>query len=256
MSKPNRDTIHNIYVKVVTGSDNDYRSRDITLNILKYLQLKMPLLIQMGVDVKINKIRSQDLQNPRLIEAIRQKGIVRLPALITTNNVYIGFKDIIDVYENNIKIFMSMNTQKKKSIPPQVKKVVFADDLDEYYKSEMTLAKANKDTEEEDFGEGADMMNSYRNRMENRDTSSSSILRKTTVVKADSPKQISDDNIDVNEDDAEIQETINRLAQDIDNTTRERAFTATDGDEDGPSPQDDLMERAYWGGRISSSDNL
>lgn len=255
MAKP---TIHNIYVKVITGSDNDYKSRDITLNILKYLQVKMPLLQQMGVSVKINKVRSQDLQNPRLVEAIRQKGISRLPALVTASNVYIGFKDIIDVYESNIKTFMKMTTPQKSQ---PVKKVPYETNLEDFYKNEMTLDKANEDTEEVDFGEGADMMTSYRNRMEKRDTSSQpsrqNMTQKITSISKNNNSR-SAENISINNDEAEIQETINRLALDIDSSIREKAFTASKNDslDEGGDPQDDLMERAYWGSRVASSDGL
>ena len=51
-------------------------------------------------------------------------------------------------------------------------------------------------------------------------------------------------------EDAEIQETIDRLARDIDDGMRDRAFASGGGDslddDGGADPQDDLMESAYW----------
>ncbi len=48
----------------------------------------------------------------------------------------------------------------------------------------------------------------------------------------------------------EINDTIDRLARDIDDDTRARAFSSGGGDslddDGGADVQDDLMERAYW----------
>jgi hypothetical protein len=51
--------------------------------------------------------------------------------------------------------------------------------------------------------------------------------------------------------------TIDRLSRDIDDGMRSRAFTGGGDsldDEGGNDPQDDLMESAYWSGRVASTD--
>ena len=145
---------HNLYVKVVTGNDSDNKSRDITLQVLKYVHSKLEIFTKMGLSVKVNKIRSQDLQNPKLINVMRQRGITRLPALTTSNNIYIGFAEITDIYERNIKEFLAFARRSERS----VEGIAPEDDLTEFYKDEMTISRAEHDTEESAIGESEDMM--------------------------------------------------------------------------------------------------
>lgn len=263
---------HNLYVKVVTGADADHKSRDITLGALKYVHTRLATFAQMGIAVKVNKIRSQDLQDPRLIEAMRKRGITRLPALTTPNNVYIGLKEICDVYERNVKEFAAVASRGERP----VEGILPEDDLDSYYREEMSFERADEDAEETGIGEGDDMMNSYRRMMDRRDNSESGrrphhiaggrLLATTSDVsggpRGGGPRPAGrPDNIappaggarqraPVDAEDAEIQETIDRLARDIDDGMRSRAFTSGGGDslddDGGADPQDDLMERAYW----------
>jgi hypothetical protein len=260
---------HNLYVKVVTGADADHKSRDITLGVLKYVHARLPMFARMGLAVKVNKIRSQDLQNPRLVEAMRKRGITRLPALTTPNNVYIGLKEISDIYERNIKEFAAVATRGERP----VEGILPEDDLDSFYRDEMTFERADEDAQETGIGEGDDMMDSYRHMMERREKSESSRRPRqaaggrptatTSDARAAPPRPASSarpDNVappavrrapaHMDAEDAEIQETIDRLARDIDDGMRDRAFASGGGDslddDGGADPQDDLMERAYW----------
>ena len=266
---------HNLYVKVVTGADADHKSRDITLGALKYVHTRLATFAQMGIAVKVNKIRSQDLQDPRLIEAMRKRGITRLPALTTPNNVYIGLKEICDVYERNVKEFAAVASRGERP----VEGILPEDDLDSYYREEMSFERADEDAEETGLGEGDNMMDSYRRMMERRENSESGrrphhiaggrLSATTSDVSGGAPRGGGGprpggrpDNIappavgarqrapPVDAEDAEIQETIDRLARDIDDGMRSRAFTSGGGDslddDGGADPQDDLMERAYW----------
>ena len=160
---------HNLYVKVVTGADADHKSRDITLGALKYVHARLATFAQMGIAVKVNKIRSQDLQDPRLVEAMRKRGITRLPALTTPNNVYIGLKEICDLYERNVKEFAAVAARGERP----VEGILPEDDLDSYYREEMSFERADEDAEETGLGEGDNMMDSYRRMMERRENSES-----------------------------------------------------------------------------------
>ena len=253
---------HNIYVKVVTGADADHKSRGITIDVLKYVHSRLPMFARMGLTVKVNKIRSEDLQNPRLVEAMRKRGITRLPAMTTSNSVYIGLKEISDVYERNIKEFAAVASRGEHPVEGFLPE----DDLDNFYRNEMTFDRANEDEQETGIGEGDEMMDSYRHMMEHRENKGpgSSRLAAGRPVSTTGnfrsapprpPSSVRPDNIappprrPVDAEDAEIQDTIDRLARDIDDGTRERAFAGGGGDsldDDGADPQDDLMERAYW----------
>jgi len=262
---------HQLYVKVVTGADPDRKSREITLEVLRYVHSRLPMLQQMGLAVKVNKIRSQDLQNARLVEAMRQRGITRLPALTTPNNVYIGFKEISDIYERNIKEYAAIGNRGERP----VEGIVPEDDLDTFYKDEMTFERAEEDAQEAGIGESDDMMDSYRRMMERREKSEAGRKRPGAPSPGWPPAAPADardrraapprpaassrpDNVGarparpapVDPDDAEIQETIDRLARDIDDNVRSKAFAVAGGDslddDGGADIQDDLMERAYY----------
>jgi hypothetical protein len=288
-------TTHIIYVKVATGADDDTKSRAITLELLQYIHTQMPMFAQMGITVKVSKVRSQDLQDPRLIEAMRRRGIPRLPALVTPNNVFIGLKEITDVYERNIKEFNAV--LRRGELPGGGAGTVDEDDLASYYRDEMAFDGAeDEESDEKGIGEGGDMMNSYRQMMERRENSeggrrprpggrppaTTSVAREGRAERGagraergaghtmrsqpdDDDGDRSDggggrpDNIsgDHDDDNDEIQETIDRLSRDIDDGMRSRAFTSGGGnslDDDGDDPQDDLMESAYWSGRVAATD--
>ena len=271
------DVAHNLYVKVVTGADVDRKSSDITVSVLKYIHARMPTLASMGLSVRVNTIRSQDLQNPRLIEARRQRGITRLPALTTPNDVYIGLKESTDIYEKNLKEFAAVASRGERPVEGILPE---EDPLDSFYRDEMSFERADEDTEEAGLGEGDNMMDSYRHMMERRESSSErrpglpgagarpaapgaadgarSSITPTTSARPDNiaPSVDPERNYKsttrvVDAEDAEIQETIDRLARDIDDGMRNLAFTSGGGDSlddegGGADPQDDLMERAYW----------
>jgi hypothetical protein len=259
---------HQLYVKVVTGADPDRRSRVITLEVLQYIHSRLPILRNMGLAVKVNKIRSQDLQNPRLVEVMKRRGIERLPALTTPNNIYLGYKEISDIYERNIKEFSAVGRRGERPVEGAAPE----DDLDSFYREEMTFERAEEDAEETGIGESGDMMEAMREFMERRERSDAGRKRPTAgrppVAPAGGgdrraapprpPASSRPDNVGrapprpapVDDADREINDTIDRLARDIDDDTRARAFSSGGGDslddDGGADVQDDLMERAYW----------
>jgi hypothetical protein len=262
----NADTsqiVHNLYVKLVAPGDPDAKSRSITLSTLKYVHSRLQTFSNMGLVVRVNKIRSQDLQDPRLVDAMRRRGITRLPALTTPNNVYLGLTEISDIYERNIGEFAATNRREE----PAVTGSEHESDLDAFYRSEMTFAQADDDAQETGIGEGDDMMNSYRNMMERREGGTPrppTAGRPTTIIGDRNPAPVRSapgrpDNVrparSADPEEAEIQDTIDRLSADIDDNLRERAFAGGGGDsldDDGDSFQDDLMERAYYANMSNS----
>jgi hypothetical protein len=262
-----------LFIKIVAPGDPDTKSREITLAVLKYIHARMPDLKQMGLAVRVNKIRSQDLTNPRLVAAMRKRGITRLPALTTAANVYLGYKEICDVYERNIKEFAAQNRRGERPVEGAAPE----GDLDALWREEMTFERADEDMEESGMNESGGMMDAYRHMMERREQSDAA-RRGTSRTRgapaapasrhappppspASRPDNVSSDRRQptkkppMDAEDAEIQDTIDRLAGDIDDGLVGRAFSSGGGDsydDDGHAdPADDLMERAYFGNRES-----
>jgi hypothetical protein len=262
---------HNLYVKIVTAGDSDKKSGPLTLQVLEYVHARLPMFKKMGLAVKVNKIRSQDLRNAKLVAAMKRRGITNLPALTTPNNVYLGYKEICDVYERNIKEFAAVGRRGEKPIEGAAPE----DDLTSFYGDEMTFERAEEDAQETGIGEGDNMMDAYRDMIERRERSEASrrprVTRSTTGAavterRAAPPRptvSTRPDNVGaarrqvaLDPDDAEIQATIDRLARDIDDNVLTRAHSAAGGDsyddDGGADIQDDLMERAYWGNQDES----
>jgi hypothetical protein len=231
---------HYLYVKVITDSEDiDTKSRAITLDILKFIHARLSIFAKMGILVKVHKVRSQDLQNANIIDAMKMRGITRLPALVIQKTVYIGINDIKKLYEKNIKTFLELNKNDKDN----------DNELDNFYKGEM-----QNGVDDNCLGEGEDMMSEYRKVMENRHggCSVNNSSRMDNSSRIDSSSRL--DNIIST--DTVFQDTVNKLARDIDPEIKARAFSSGGGDSlegDDADPQDDLMERAYWG-RIDATE--
>jgi hypothetical protein len=265
---------HQLYVKIVNGTDPDKKSPLITLSLLQYVHGIVDTLRQMGIVVTVNKIKSTSLQNAALTTAMKKRGILRLPALTTANDVYLGEKEIRDVYEKNIQEFSAVGRRGERAVEGATPD----DDLHSWYKDEMTFERADEDADETGIGESESMMDAYRDMMMSREGGGGSRAEaprqaKQPVVPGGSSRQppasrgapprartatARPDNVrarPLDPEDAEIQDTIDRLSRDIDTGTRERAFASGGGDsyaDDDGDPQDDLMEAAYWSGRADS----
>ena len=263
---------HDLYVKVVTGTDPDRKSHALTLEVLRYVHGHLAAFRQMGLDVRVNRIRSQDLQNAKLVAAMQKRGITRLPALTTPNNVYLGFNEIQDIYDRNVKEFAAVGRRGERA----VEGASLEDDLTSFYQDEMTFERAEEDAQEEGIGgEGGDMMDDYRRMMERRERSGAArpkpggggrpMPSAPDARRAAPPRGAAHpgrpDNVGsarpVDPEDAEIQETIDRLARDIDDNFRSQAFASGGGDsyddgEGGGDFQDDLMEAAFYANQSSS----
>lgn len=246
-------TTHQLYVKVEDGNKsltpNELKNRDLTLAVLKFIHDRLPIFQRMGLQIQVNRIRDVDLANPRLTDAMKRKGIVRLPALTTPTNLYLGVKEIEIVYKRNLEEFAAFKRQETAPVTGMTPE----DDLDAYYQ-EMSGASAWKDAVEgggdndEGIGESIDMMDAYRGMMQSRESMGRKRSHRTPTYVSDSSSPSTSSRPD-NIDDA--QTTIDRMIRDIDSSSFDRAFSGGGGDsliEDGGpgGSQDNLMERAFW----------
>jgi hypothetical protein len=263
---------HQLYIKVTPDAETaqDIKNHQITIRILKYIYEKKNVLQDMGIAVRVNKVTPSSLANPRVLEALKKRGINRLPALTTPNNVYIGLDDITILYEKNIREFLAVAGRGEGPVLGAMEE----DEVARLYREELTFEKADEDAQETGIGEGDDMMDSYRRMMERREASDAS--RKKTGppgVKAPARPAASaahppaarapapggrGDNVGASRTalDDDVEKLIDRLAGGIDDDLRQKAFASGGGDsyeDDGSAdPQDTLMERAYWGNQSES----
>lgn len=270
--------LHNLYVKIVPKDHPDKKSQKYTLSLLHYIHGRIKILKEMGIQVKVNKISASDLQNAKLNAAMKKKGITKLPAMTTPTGVYLGVDEIADVYERNIREFTANQRRDEKKVAG----IVQEDDLDSYYRDEMTFERAEEDEEEPGIGEDGDMMSAYHSMVQRRDELNAK--RKPTRApargeqKGERParpdrggrpgagrpgttparpgQSTRPDNL--GGDDDEISTMINRMSSDIDSGTMETAFQSGGGDSlegggDGDSAQDRIMESAYWANQEAST---
>jgi len=283
------DIVHQIYVKVVDSSiDPDTKSKQFTLELLKFVHQHLGEFKQMGVSTKVNKIKSADLRNPRLIEAMKRRGITSLPAVVTPNNVYVGLKTIFDLYSRNLKEHVAIAG---RGVATPEGAVMEDEDLfRKYYGAEMTLEKALDDTEDVSVGDsGKDMMTSYREFMASREKMAANRpqprvtpTRQEPGPRAAPPRAGSrpgpqagprpgpqaaprpapprGENVPppkaTDPDDEEFLNMIDELSRDIDDNTRKQAFSSTTGDsndEEGTNdPRDDLIMNSWLANQVPS----
>ena len=267
-------TTHDLYVKVSSVKDPDHKSRELTLEVLNYIASNFATFKQMGITVRVTRVRAQDLQNSRLIKAMHDRGIARLPALATQRRVYTGFGEIREAYDRSIQEYSAYVRSRATAARERVAVApsLDVDDLSAFYENEMSLAGG--DDEEEGIGK-TDMMEKYRGAASGRERQPARGPRQRSQSPQKSgrggppPRGARSDNIahhapahhahsddeDMreNDDNDEISGTINRLSRDIDSSLRAKAFSTTGGDDDGENAQDDLMEQAFYA-NVSSSD--
>jgi hypothetical protein len=230
---------HTIYVDPAAGG----KGREATLGVLRYVHAQLPTLKRMGLQIRVVRIRAGDLENPQLLAALRRRGVVRLPALATPKGVYLGHQEISSLYGENIKEFLKGAQSASEG-----------SDLDSYYRDEMTLERAREDSGggEEEIGEGGGMMGSYRQMMERRGTGRPGHNRAGALDSAPPAGRPAGggsrpDNVATPPGDDLA--AIARIAPAVG-----PALLHEESMEDGESPQDDLMERAYWG-RMSETED-
>lgn len=221
---PPAGEIHTLYIKMAASAPTE--DREVMLEMLKYIHVNLPVFTKMGITVKIVKIRCQDLQNQEVMATMRARGISRLPALTTSTKVYIGYKEIRDLYERNIVKLRKSPTSDDDD-----------DVLAKFYREELVQPKAD---DEDDVGVGSgdteDMMNSYRKMLAQRE--------KTDAARRPPTGRSSgggDSAAAVPRRPAAPPPSVRP-----DNVSHRQAPSGDDSGEDVDNPQDDLMEKAYW----------
>lgn len=254
---------HHLYVIVVGANPqtpSDKQSRVTTLQILQFISQRLKIFTEMGVKVNVLKISKKLLSDPRLVAAMKGKGITRLPALKTPNAVYLGREAIEGVYTSNIQEYQAW---KRREVEKPVG-LSGEDELDDFYRSEMSFDRAFAEEDmgdEENIGEGGDMMKSYSSALaarEGRGSRPSGSLRGSHPPPSQGNPQRSD-NVPTASSEDSMDDLINQLSGQIDSQTFEQAFAGSGGDsldddglDGGGNAQDDLMERAYWANQQES----
>lgn len=278
--------VHQIYVKVVTGADadKDTTSRKITIQLLTYVHTQLRALKDMGVSTRVNKITSQNLKDPRLVAAMKARGILRLPAVTTPNNVYLGLGEIRELYDRNIREHAAILGRGEREVQGATGEE--DDAFRSFYKDEMTFERAEEDTNEDELGEGKqDLGTLHRDMMTRREqlltgrrppppqkgprAPPAPGRRGVPPAQAPAPEPAPErggrggvprarpGNVAPPDDpeEASFTDLLDRLSRDIDDNVRTQAFAATDADDDDdgrPNPQDDLMERSFYANQVSS----
>lgn len=58
---------------------------------------------QLGIAIEIYRIRPKDLRNRRVLDALRRRGIDRLPAVLADGRPVVGLSNICDYYETQLR---------------------------------------------------------------------------------------------------------------------------------------------------------
>lgn len=283
--------VHNLYVKIVPPGDQDVKSHALTRQALLYVTSRLGLFKQMGLKVNVQRVRAKDLKNPRLVEAMKKRGITNLPALTTPNNVYLGVKEIVDIYQKNTKEYEAFNRREDK----QDMRAMDApeSELDRYYRTDMTFDRAEEDAQDESIGDQdtESMMRSYSRMMQRRETLNKdrkgyrpgegpkggggggppSAARKQPGApsaaadgRAAAPRPAQStrpDNVHQDGDDEEITSMIDRINSELRGSDVDTAFASGGGDSladdggdvDGASDaQDKFMMASYWANQEDS----
>ena len=86
------DQSHALFVPLVDPSG-------IAQQTTGYVDGVLSQLWRRGIAVEVHRIRPKDLRNRRVLGALRQRGIDRLPALIAAGHSYVGLRDIRRFYD-------------------------------------------------------------------------------------------------------------------------------------------------------------
>jgi hypothetical protein len=93
---------HVLYVRVVApGGDAGARAR--TLETLRWLDDNSSSLREMGVAMRVERVGSAALADPKIVAALAAAGVTSLPALRTPTGVYLGLAAIATLYGNNAR---------------------------------------------------------------------------------------------------------------------------------------------------------
>lgn len=113
-----------------------------------YIDAIAPQLQNQGITVEVLEIRDKDLHNPQVLDAMRRRGVTRLPALFANGQAHVGYREIRDMYVRGNESGIPGPPAGVRSAPPRMlgqgitpammeEMGTPEDDLDEYMKQEM-----------------------------------------------------------------------------------------------------------------------
>jgi hypothetical protein len=241
---------HNLYVKV---ADDDL-SHQLTLEILQYVHKNLNILKKMEVDLNVVKLTVDELNNPTIQQSLYENGITKLPALTTTQNIYLGNTEIINIYEKNINDYIAATTSTSRQLTSQIDD---DDYLDSFMKQQIKMGETNDDEEDINESGSSSLMNDYQRKMEQRKNMMPTAqqpnysYQQSSQMPQSSQKQQSSQSLQSSQKQQtqanDIEETLKKLQNDIDNNLQ------MDDEEIERNPHDDVMERALWN-RIDLND--
>ena len=143
--------------------------KDSNLKVLRYVAQRLGLLREMGVTVRVQRIKKSDLSRPEVLEALRRKNVRSFPCLSTTNGAHTGPREIIDFYEHWIGKYDEFLKASSAPARRQAKAAEYdGDDLRQYYAEEMGAANQNGESDEEDSMNGGWDPSAAMRKMEER----------------------------------------------------------------------------------------
>jgi len=78
------------------------KTSDNCIELLKYINKNIATVNKLGVKIRVDKLKNGEFDED-MVNMLKNKGITRLPALITSDgSVFIGLKSIIDLFEKNL----------------------------------------------------------------------------------------------------------------------------------------------------------
>ena len=75
------------------------RKSDKTIELLKYIEKNIGKINAIGVKLEIERY---DVINADVMNMLKNRGVLRMPALVTHDKVFTGYKNIVDIFEQNI----------------------------------------------------------------------------------------------------------------------------------------------------------
>lgn len=238
---------HNLFV-VVGGTDG---ARAATIRVLQFMAHAKPWLERLGVTIAVHKIRPEMLQDPRLCEALRAKGITDLPAVKTPRKLFLGITQITQSYSAIIAEFRrtfgdsktdAAIARREQTVPGGASG---EDIYRDYYAADLSFTAADSDQGDEPMsGSGDGMMKQLQSMMARRKTIDASRQKKSGafVSGAGAPARAPGTGDNVADDDL-IDRLITTTTVPVTQHTLDVAFGAGEGAEDA---REDLMIRAFW----------
>jgi len=155
-------SVHKLYVLV--GDEGSTKNNN---ELLQFIKASLPTLQQMTITVKIEPVSVLEISNPVLQKALNGKGINRLPALVTSLNIYFGKNDIIQIYSTKMREFIAAIREQEQQKTLEIKKKQENPDeqLSNYYLDAMN----DKDDDNGAIGDGDQLRNDLQKKMGNPD---------------------------------------------------------------------------------------